>query len=144
MKFDDERLPTDFWSRITPEPMSGCWLWVAGQTKAGYGQLRHKYTHRISYAAAKGPIPDGLHIDHLCRVVSCCNPDHLEAVTCGENIRRGMKGSLRKACKRGHAYTPDNTWRHKNGNRYCRTCKLATNNARYHAKKLDELEATYP
>lgn len=46
-------------------------------------------THRITYLFYVGPIPDGLELDHLCRVRACCNPDHLEAVTRLVNVRRG-------------------------------------------------------
>ena len=35
-----------------------------------------------------GSIPDGLHLDHLCRVPACVNPEHLEPVTLAENNRR--------------------------------------------------------
>jgi hypothetical protein len=55
------------------------------------------YAHRIAYEDAKGEIPEGYTIDHLCRVRNCINPEHLEAVTLAENIRRQKK---RNAC--GH------------------------------------------
>jgi hypothetical protein len=47
--------------------------------------------HRIAYEMTKGLIPEGLVIDHLCRVHCCVNPDHLEAVTQLENVRRGVR-----------------------------------------------------
>ena len=56
-----------------------------------------KYAHRLAYVKAKGAIPEGLTIDHLCRVRNCVNPEHLEAVTFLENIRRQK---IRNAC--GH------------------------------------------
>jgi len=70
--------------------------WIIQQKvhpKKGYGRFRNKegrweQAHRIYYEKAKGPIPDGLTIDHLCCVKLCVNPDHLEAVTMGENNRR--------------------------------------------------------
>lgn len=44
--------------------------------------------HRFAYELVKGPIPEGLTLDHLCNVPLCVNPDHLEPVTLSENIRR--------------------------------------------------------
>lgn len=59
----------------------------------GYGYLtvakKQVYTHRVMYEAFVGEIPKGLELDHLCRVRACCEPNHLEAVTHRENVRRG-------------------------------------------------------
>jgi hypothetical protein len=41
------------------------------------------------YERERDPIPAGLHLDHLCRVRDCVNPEHLEPVTNAENLRRG-------------------------------------------------------
>ena len=64
---------------------AGCWEWQGAKTGAGYGAQRFRgrleLTHRISYILHAGPIPDGLHLDHLCRNTICCNPADLEAVT---------------------------------------------------------------
>src|ERR1019366_9702648 len=80
-----------------------CWEWM-GAKREGYGQVwggsRHlapsgRYSYlpisatRYSYERFVGPIPKGLHLDHLCRNRGCVNPEHLEPVTCQENIRRG-------------------------------------------------------
>jgi hypothetical protein len=70
-----------------------CWVWQHGFTGSGYGNVAVKehpsrYAHRMNYERLVGPIPDGLHIDHLCRNRACCNPAHLEPVTPGENARR--------------------------------------------------------
>ena len=77
--------------------MTNCWLWDAYRTKHGYGQFNRKgtvyYAHRYSYEVAKGPIPDGLTLDHLCKNQHCVNPDHLEPVTLRENLRRA--GSIK-------------------------------------------------
>ena len=108
---------------------SGCWLWQGALTK-GYGRIevegRHLRVHRLAYELVKGPIPDGLSLDHLCRTRNCINPDHLEAVTTRENILRGEGIAATHArkthCIHGHKFTAENThvWR---GGRSCRTCK---------------------
>lgn len=73
-----------------------CWLWQGTITEDGrYGQVRRKsgltVVHRYAYEHEVGPIPDGLDLDHLCRIRHCCNPAHLEPVTRGENLRRGYQ-----------------------------------------------------
>ena len=68
-----------------------------------------------------GPIPEGLVIDHLCRVRDCVNPAHLDVVTTGENTRRGLRGVLTTHCPKGHAYDELNTFIH-HGSRDCRAC----------------------
>lgn len=82
-----------------PEPLryevdaNGCHLFLGHINNKGYGRVtrnqRQVYAHRLSYEASKGPIPKGYDLDHLCRNPRCINPDHLEPVTHGENMRRG-------------------------------------------------------
>ena len=64
------------------------------RAKDGYVHLHRKgsmvYAHRLAYTEAKGPIPKGYTVDHLCRVRNCVNPEHLEAVTFLENVRRQL------------------------------------------------------
>jgi hypothetical protein len=71
---------------------TGCWIWQGTPAKTGYGRMsvgdRLQYVHRLSYEQHVGPVPDGLTIDHLCRVRLCCNPEHLEPATREENTRR--------------------------------------------------------
>ena len=55
---------------------------------------RRIQAHRWMYEQAIGPIPDGLVIDHLCKVTKCINPAHLEAVTSRANLRRGRLPKL--------------------------------------------------
>lgn len=110
---------------------NGCWDWVGGHTTAGYGTTWNGrgmvYAHRLLYERHKGPVPEGLHIDHLCRNRGCVNPDHLEAVPCKENIRRGDSPAAiarrTNRCGRGHEFTPENTYRRPNGGRMCRACR---------------------
>mgnify|MGYP001608992284 FL=1 len=80
------------------DSVSDCWNWVMGKTRNGYGRRwvngKHAMAHRIIYEQLKGPIPEGLSLDHLCRNPSCVNPNHLESVTHTENVRRGANTKL--------------------------------------------------
>lgn len=120
-----------------PEPNSGCWIWIRALDSGGYGRVfprkingkRLLKAHRISYELFKGSIPEGLDLDHLCRVRCCVNPDHLEPVTRSENCLRGETGHVSGARKRarthcihGHEFTPENTWVYK-GERHCIQCR---------------------
>lgn len=132
MNFLDTRLPKRFWNKVTPEPNSGCWLWIGTSGRCGYGRF-HKtgqrvnvMSHRFAYEALVGPIPDGLQLDHLCRTPACVNPAHLEPVTPKENTLRGESFAARNAiamhCQKGHEFTPDNTLVRPSGWRECRIC----------------------
>ena len=121
-----------FWAKVSPEPMSGCWLWTASLDGYGYGQFGKSKgvvlkAYRLSYELLVGPVPDGLEIDHLCRVRACLNPDHLEAVTHRENMRRAAL--LRTHCPSGHQYSGDNLYVNR-GSRFCRRCHVLSERAR--------------
>lgn len=96
-------------------PVTGCWFWLSELGGGGYGRLTvngvRRSAHRLSYELIRGPIPEGLTLDHLCRQRSCINPDHLEVVTSRENSLRGYGVGAMCArqthCKRGHAFTPE-------------------------------------
>jgi hypothetical protein len=130
---------------------TGCWLWVAATDEHGYGQIGSGGklksnggtgvlipAHRAAYELYREPIPEGLHLDHLCRHPECVNPWHLEPVTQQENTKRGnvsLSNSQRHKdtthCKRGHKYTKENTYvqvrKYKSGfvskMRSCITCR---------------------
>jgi ribosomal protein S14 len=124
-------------SRYTEEDRghsTPCWIWTGNVRADGYGQTHYKgkvsKPHRVFYTELVGPIPDGLTIDHLCRVKLCVNPAHMEAVSASENLRRqycagsGSPADLarRTACKHGHPFTPENTRIRSGGSRICREC----------------------
>lgn len=108
-----------------------CWLWTAS-TRDGYGQFWLPPTpipaHRFAYEMHVGPIPDGLDIDHLCRVRHCVNPSHLEPVTRRENVIRGLPFSAIRGdttrCFRDHELSGDNLLVWNDGRRRCRTCEV--------------------
>lgn len=72
-----------FHKSYVPEPNTGCWLWLYGGFKAGYGEFhvnlerQNAYAHRYSYEIHKGEIPKGMVVRHQCDQPACVNPDHL-------------------------------------------------------------------
>lgn len=93
-----------FWKKVIQKDK--CWLWTASLDRDGYARIaiggKVRFAHRISYESYKGPIPQGMSIDHLCRTRNCVNPNHLEAVTHKENVNRGALKfrSLSPSCPR--------------------------------------------
>jgi hypothetical protein len=121
-------------AKISPEPNSGCWLWTGCLGSHGYGQVRvlsgTTIVHRILYEQKYGLVPQGLELDHLCRVRCCVNPDHLEPVTRRENILRGIAPSAKQArqthCMHGHKFTFTNTYVYRTKWGVARKCKICT------------------
>lgn len=119
-----------FWSKVDKSSEGqGCWEWLGTLNPGGYGVLygvegfpHGRLTHRHAYEALVGAIPEGLHIDHLCRNRRCANPAHMEPVTNSENVKRGFgpsvgganlraaraKQAAKTHCLRGHEYVGGN------------------------------------
>jgi hypothetical protein len=147
-----------------------CWNWLKTKDRRGYGIFKvgrktfKMSSHRYSFTIHKGVVPEGLVLDHLCRNTSCCNPDHLEAVTQRVNMARGEVVSRRRQvprermrpiileaqkiaaelartkthCTNGHEFTPENTniVRYKPGRttRVCRECRRLRRKREYAAE----------
>jgi hypothetical protein len=135
------------YARIEPlidRHADGCWLWLGARIAGGYAQLNVKRddgrwipirVHRFMYERFRGPIPDGLVLDHLCRRRACINPWHLEAVTSEENTRRGDAAKALRSgrCKRGHELVGDNVVIRLNGRRRCVPCSRINTQTRWRA-----------
>lgn len=131
-----------FWRKV--QKTEACWLWTAGMSVGGYGRFkangRMNFAHRFAYELLVGPIPDGLQLDHLCRVRHCVNPAHLEPVTARENTMRGESFAavhgVKDACESGHTFDDANTYQRPGGGRACRACRREATRA-YRSRKED-------
>lgn len=126
LDWDSAAARSRFWSKV--EKGDGCWLWKASICGPGYGQFFvHKglgatgkmrpycsLAHRAAWELTNGRIPEGLTIDHQCKVKLCVNPAHMEVVTSSENNRRADKWNRHKTCcPKGHPYDRVETWVNK-------------------------------
>lgn len=112
-----------------------CILYHGRAKPTGYAQMlignKQEYVHRVAYRLAKGRIPKGYQVDHLCKTRSCINPDHLEAVTPQVNVSRaGNHYRDRTHCQNGHILVGKHI-RLYHGYRYCRICRTAYNKRRW-------------
>jgi hypothetical protein len=138
-----------FWVKV--EKTETCWLWTGARNNTGYGSFKaEKYpsrktvtAHRWAYEDLVGPIPNGLTLDHLCKVRHCVNPAHLEPITLRGNIERGngkmAKQQRQTHCIHGHLLQGSNLRLEVDSrgrqHRKCRTCYMARSKRRYYASK---------
>lgn len=128
--------PDFFEKNIMRLPFSGCWIWMGRITPEGYAHASYDRRgwaiHRLLYQLFRGPILSET-LDHLCRVRCCVNPWHLEQVTRGENVMRGIgitaQNARKTECVHGHPLSGDNLLLEtRTGGplkRLCRICKMA-------------------
>lgn len=123
------------YDRAIENPDTGCWEWQGYKCEGGYGLIqidkRTYRAHRVSYELMVADIPDGLVIDHLCRVRNCINPYHMDPVPRAVNSARGNQARTaeKTLCKSGHRL-PEYT----GTRRFCKPCR-AEATRRYRAKK---------
>ena len=111
----------------------GCWRFSGYVSDHGYGRLysdgRTYAAHRYFYEKLVGKIPDGLTIDHQCRVRDCVNPKHLKPMTLIENIKLGngapQRNTKKKRCPNGHKFDLIKKVKGGKTERCCHRCKLA-------------------
>ena len=122
-----------FWAKVNKTET--CWLWMGSHHANGYGNFSftnrgpNVYAHRFAYQLLVGPVPTGLQLDHLCRIRDCVRPEHLEVVTCRQNILRGVgltaQNAIKTHCAHGHPFDEKNTHyyiRAGHERRGCRAC----------------------
>jgi hypothetical protein len=137
-----EQVPNWLALRVLPKlsrTEDDCLVWSGGSTTKGYGLVAlptaiggGKVTvHRVAYLKARGEIGD-LDLDHLCRVRSCANVDHLRPATRQENLLAAGSQSLaathaeKTYCPAGHELTEGNLRASgsRRGGRECHQCHL--------------------
>lgn len=108
-----ENFAVDFWNRLGVGTVpDGCEPWTGCRSAAGYGIIQREgrtmRAHRVAWALAYGPIPDGLNVLHRCDNPPCCNPTHLWLGTHADNMRdRGAKGRTASGDRSGARLHPD-------------------------------------
>jgi len=128
-----------FWKKVAVSEETDCWLWTGSTSTAGYGTFWNgegwSNAHRWLYQRVKGPVPEGLQLDHLCRQRNCVRPDHMEPVTSRENSLRGeslpAQNARKTHCPAGHIYDEENTYVTGRGYRNCRACHREAELTRY-------------
>lgn len=127
-----------FWAKV--DKQQDCWIWAGSKMKDGYGHLgverKMVLAHRFSYELSCGPVPDGMHLHHVCENQSCVRPDHLRVVSPIEHKELtprsiAYQASQKTHCPQGHPYNEENTYIDKRGSRNCRVCHRLS----YHRRK---------
>lgn len=112
------RVPGDtrirFWAKVTKTEY--CWNWNTVTASSDYGKIRHDgkdvKVHRLSYEWAKGTIPEGMDVDHVCHNKACVNPDHLRLVTNKQNHenRKGAQSNSKSGIRGVVWLKRDQSW----------------------------------
>jgi hypothetical protein len=94
-----------FYSRYTPVPIAGCWLWE-GALLDGYGYIeaegKSERAHRVSWKLHNGEIPPEMAVLHECDVRCCVNPQHLFLGSNQDNVTDKVK---KKRCAKGEKHS---------------------------------------
>lgn len=139
-QYSPDMLPRNMAAKIVPGA-GGCWLFTGATNSRGYGLTAvdgngsTRLAHRAAYQLLVGPVPEGRIVYHTCGVRRCCNPQHLVAASPkqamghvkvdGRAVRSILadRNAAKTHCKRGHAFSQENTVKDSRGHRVCRECK---------------------
>jgi|GEM_PF-6386516 len=121
-----------------------CWMFQGMGHPYGRVQYKGKLwgAHRYMWTMMRGPIPEGMHVHHLCEVKRCVNPQHMKLVTRQEH----PKHHIVTHCPQGHLLDEANTYPHvtKDGrqDRQCRICRRSAEK-RYKVAHPDRVKAQW-
>jgi hypothetical protein len=107
----------------THDSVYGCELWTGRRDRDGYGRIGRKMAHRVTWENAKGPIPEGMEIEHICRRRNCVALKHMELFTRSQQEKsKYWRNRIKRKCPNGcdmastAMVTPE-------GGRLCRKCE---------------------
>lgn len=134
-----------FEAKVSPDSATGCHLWKASVDGKGYGFFavatkKIQRAHRVAWELAHGPVPVGMHVLHRCDVPGCVSIHHLFLGSNLDNVHdkmaKGRDPNKRKThCAKGHPFSGENLYVHKDGHRECKTCNRVAALARYHVRR---------
>lgn len=119
-------LPPNFWAKTSE---TDCLIWTGAVNSKGYPCFAvggvSQLAHRLVWADVNGAIPEGMTVDHTCRVRNCVRLSHLELVTQAENNRRAREAQgyrIGGTCGQGHDLSPSSTRTDNRGRLICLAC----------------------
>lgn len=131
-----ERGPLELlWKHVELGRDDECWNYTGKVNKRGYARFKHHWVHRLAWELQRGPIPEGLTVDHLCFNKVCTNPQHLEIVPLKENLRRRRTLLDKGICIHGHLIEGEKDVRRSGNHVECMRCLQVKWKARYHKKE---------
>lgn len=132
-------LPVRFWAKVEKRGNDECWPWL-GSTRSSnprraYGIIwaggRNRPAHQVAWELHHGrEFPEGMHGCHHCDNPPCVNPTHIFVGTRSDNMRDARSKGVQLGhvpwthCKRGHEFTPENTYIDNRDGRSCWQCRV--------------------
>lgn len=103
------------WDRIAVDTSSGCWIMQTPRERNGYTKttalaIGRVWSHRLSFLAYVGNVPEGSLVLHSveCTSRACVNPTHLYLGDAKENARdRDRAGRTARGARNGRAKLTD-------------------------------------